>query len=154
MLREFDDDEESLVEDDEEVPDLCSDGEEEDDIPLDEMAEGVVDSLYRAAAACVNRGYGVHVSGNVRDIRAGGIQAHTYELLKKRMESSLSEEMLSGMAQVQPVCKLVNQTLAQGLALVALEGGVDVIQGHLDGHGCQLQHHRHQEGEGAGAGDL
>ncbi len=51
MLREFDDDEGSVVEDDEEIPDLCSDGEEDDDIPLDEMAEGVVDNLYRAAAA-------------------------------------------------------------------------------------------------------
>ncbi|KAK3253430.1 hypothetical protein CYMTET_37320 [Cymbomonas tetramitiformis] len=140
MLREFDDDEESLVEDDEEVPDLCSDGEEQDDIPLEEMAEGVVDSLYRAAAACVNRGYGVHVSGNVRDIRAGSIQAHTYELLKKRMESSLSEEMLSGMAQVQPVCKLVNQTLAQGLALVALEGGLMLYKAILmdTGANCNI----------------
>ncbi|KAK3271933.1 hypothetical protein CYMTET_19740 [Cymbomonas tetramitiformis] len=74
MLREFDVDEESVVEDDlvgcydEEVPDLCSDDEEDDDIPLEEMAEGVVDSLYRAAAACVNRGYGVHVSGGKKVI--------------------------------------------------------------------------------------
>ncbi|KAK3252588.1 hypothetical protein CYMTET_38121 [Cymbomonas tetramitiformis] len=150
MLHEFDTDEESVKEVDlvgcydEEVPDLSSDDEEDDeeddDVPLEEMAEGMVDSLYRAAAACVNRRYGVHVSGDVRDIRAGSIQAHTYELLKKRMEASLSEEMLSGMAQVQPVCKLVNQTLAEGLALVALEGGLMLYKAILmdTGANCNI----------------
>ncbi|KAK3240385.1 hypothetical protein CYMTET_49747 [Cymbomonas tetramitiformis] len=146
MLHEFDIDEESVKEADlvgcydEEVPDLCSDYEEDDAVPLEEMAEGMVDSLYCAAAACVNRGYGVHVSGDVRDIRAGSIHAHTYELLKKRMEASLSEEMLSGMAQVQPVCKLVNQTLAEGLALVALEGGLMLYKAILmdTGANCNI----------------
>ncbi|KAK3277909.1 hypothetical protein CYMTET_14118 [Cymbomonas tetramitiformis] len=88
MFNEFETDEESVDDADlvgcydEKVPDLSSDDEEDgdvplrdDDIPLEEMAEGIVDSLYRAAAACVNSQYGVHVSGDVRDIRAGSIQA-------------------------------------------------------------------------------
>ncbi|KAK3241520.1 hypothetical protein CYMTET_48717, partial [Cymbomonas tetramitiformis] len=55
-------------------------------------------------------------------LHAGTMEAEAYELLKERMLSGLIEEHITAMAQVQPVCKLLNDKLAEGMALVASGG--------------------------------
>ncbi|KAK3234983.1 hypothetical protein CYMTET_54790 [Cymbomonas tetramitiformis] len=53
-------------------------------------------------------------------VYAGTMEAEAYDLLKDRMLSGLTEEQLTTMAQVQPVCKLLSDALATGLALLGL----------------------------------
>ncbi|KAK3252619.1 hypothetical protein CYMTET_9932 [Cymbomonas tetramitiformis] len=113
---------------DEEPPCLVSDDEDfddEEDIPLDEMPPGVVDQRKgsQPISACFASRHGVEVHDDGQgQVHAGKMESHAYELLKERMLSGLTEEHIKAMAQVQPVCKLLNQCLAQGMALVASGG--------------------------------
>ncbi|KAK3245894.1 hypothetical protein CYMTET_44555 [Cymbomonas tetramitiformis] len=106
------------------------DDSDEEEIPLDEMPEDMVDQPRKrsttvrvtAAAATIQESFGVTDFSGKGELHAGTMEAKAYELLKKRMLSGLTEEQLTAMAQVQPVCKLLNETLAQGMALVASGG--------------------------------
>ncbi|KAK3232994.1 hypothetical protein CYMTET_56690 [Cymbomonas tetramitiformis] len=106
------------------------DDSDEEEIPLDEMPEDMVEQPRKrrttvrvtAAAATVQESFGVKDFSERGELHAGTMEAKAYELLKKKMLSGLTEEQLTAMAQVQPVCKLLNETLAQGMALVASGG--------------------------------
>ncbi|KAK3240443.1 hypothetical protein CYMTET_49721 [Cymbomonas tetramitiformis] len=106
------------------------DDSDEEEIPLDEMPEDVVDQPRKeratvrvtAAAATIQDKFGVTDFSGRGELYAGTMEAKAYELLKRKMLSGLTEEQLTAMAQVQPVCKLLNETLAQGMALVASGG--------------------------------
>ncbi|KAK3274948.1 hypothetical protein CYMTET_16901 [Cymbomonas tetramitiformis] len=106
------------------------DDSDEEEIPLDEMPEDTVEQPRKgrtavrvtAAAATVQESYGVRDFSERGELHAGTMEAKAYELLKKRMLSGLTEEQLTAMAQVQPVCKLLNDSLAQGMALMASGG--------------------------------
>ncbi|KAK3235224.1 hypothetical protein CYMTET_54551 [Cymbomonas tetramitiformis] len=106
------------------------DDSDEEAIPLDEMPEDMVDQPRKervtvrvtAAAATIQDKFGVTNFSGRGELHAGTMEAKAYELLKRKMLSGLTEEQLTAMAQVQPVCKLLNETLAQGMALVASGG--------------------------------
>ncbi|KAK3265874.1 hypothetical protein CYMTET_25473 [Cymbomonas tetramitiformis] len=108
----------------------CDDGDDSDDeeMPLDAMPEDMVEQPKRrsvtvtAAAAAIQDKFGVTDFSVKGKLHAGTMEAEAYELLKKKMLSGLTEEQLTAMEQVQPVCKLLNDTLAQGMALVACGG--------------------------------
>ncbi|KAK3235497.1 hypothetical protein CYMTET_46299 [Cymbomonas tetramitiformis] len=75
------------------------------------------------AAAAVQSNHGVDDFSARGRVHAGTMEAQAYyELLKERMLSGLTEEQITAMAHVQPVCKLLNDKLAQGMALVASGG--------------------------------
>ncbi|KAK3285605.1 hypothetical protein CYMTET_6798 [Cymbomonas tetramitiformis] len=106
---------------------------DDEEIPLDEMPKGVVDqpSLPRRmlisgqhARAAVTGVEDYGAREYVRTSRQHGRRPPTdaYELLKQRMLGGITEEQLTTMAQVQPVCKLLNKCLAAGLAIVASGG--------------------------------
>ncbi|KAK3274212.1 hypothetical protein CYMTET_17589 [Cymbomonas tetramitiformis] len=95
----------------------------DEELPLDEMPDGVVDSstAWCAAAACVSD-LGVVDFSKHGHVRAGTIKTRAYDALRKKMKQHLTEEQTLSMAQVQPICKLQNATLCEGLALVSSEG--------------------------------
>ncbi|KAK3249422.1 hypothetical protein CYMTET_41148 [Cymbomonas tetramitiformis] len=105
-----------------------SDSDEDEEIPLDEMPEDVVDQPKRrrtaitAASAAIQGSHGVEDFSVKGRVHAGNMEARAYELPKERMFSGLTEEQITAMAQVQPVCKLLNDKLAQGVALVVAGG--------------------------------
>ncbi|KAK3235821.1 hypothetical protein CYMTET_54005 [Cymbomonas tetramitiformis] len=94
-----------------------------EEVPLDEMPNGVVDSAAAqcAAAACVND-LGVVDFSNLGHVRAGTIKSPAYDALRAKMKQHLTDEQVLLMAQVQPICKLKNATLYEGLALVSSGG--------------------------------
>ncbi|KAK3247245.1 hypothetical protein CYMTET_43249 [Cymbomonas tetramitiformis] len=117
--------------DDDDCPGMESgDDSDEEEVPLDEMPEDMVEQPRKgrttvhvtAAAATVQESYGVRDFSERGELHAGTMEAKAYELLKKKMLSGLTEEQLTAMAQVQPVCKLLNESLAQGMALMASGG--------------------------------
>ncbi|KAK3269151.1 hypothetical protein CYMTET_22385 [Cymbomonas tetramitiformis] len=121
--------ESDTCEDEEDLESLVSGSDsDEEEIPLDEMPEDVVDQPKKrrtsitAAAAAVQGSRGVEDFSARGRVHAGNMGAQAYELLKERMLSGLTEEQITAMAQVQPVCKLLDDKLAQGMALVAAGG--------------------------------
>ncbi|KAK3270242.1 hypothetical protein CYMTET_21347 [Cymbomonas tetramitiformis] len=102
----------------------CDDGDDSDD----DCPEGLESAeeervTVTAAAAAIQDKFGVTDFSVRGKLHAGTMEAKAYELLKKKMLSGLTtEEQLTAMAQVQTVCKLLNDTLAQGMALVASGG--------------------------------
>ncbi|KAK3273782.1 hypothetical protein CYMTET_17992 [Cymbomonas tetramitiformis] len=115
---------------DEEDPESLVSGSDSDaeEIPLDEMSEDVVDQPKKRRTSITAASAAIQGSHDVEDFsvkgraHAGNMGAQAYELLKERMLSGLTEEQITAMAQVQPVCKLLNDKLAQGMALVAAGG--------------------------------
>ncbi|KAK3265700.1 hypothetical protein CYMTET_25637 [Cymbomonas tetramitiformis] len=95
----------------------------DEEVPLDEMPGGVVDSSAArcAAAACVSD-LGVVDFSEHGHVRAGTIKTRAYDALREKMKQHLTEEQTLLMAQVQPICKLQNATLCEGLALVSSGG--------------------------------
>ncbi|KAK3286464.1 hypothetical protein CYMTET_5966 [Cymbomonas tetramitiformis] len=94
-----------------------------EEVPLDEMPNGVVDS---AAARCAAAAYvddlGVVDFSDHGHVRAGTIKTSAYDALRAKMTQHLTDEQVLLMAQVQPICKLRNATLYEGLALVSSGG--------------------------------
>ncbi|KAK3284417.1 hypothetical protein CYMTET_7918 [Cymbomonas tetramitiformis] len=74
-----------------------------------------------AAAACVSD-LGVVDFSEHGHVRAGTIKPRAYDALREKMKHHLTEEQTLLMAQVQPICKLQNATLCEGLALVSSGG--------------------------------
>ncbi|KAK3287527.1 hypothetical protein CYMTET_4973 [Cymbomonas tetramitiformis] len=95
----------------------------DEELPLDEMPDGVVDSAAArcAAAACVSD-LGVIDFSDHGHVRAGTIKTRAYDSLREKMRQHLTEEQALLMTQVQPICKLQNATLYEGLALVSSGG--------------------------------
>ncbi|KAK3286879.1 hypothetical protein CYMTET_5595 [Cymbomonas tetramitiformis] len=95
----------------------------DEEMPLDEMPDGVVDSAAArcAAAACVSD-LGVVDFSDHGQVRAGTIKTRAYDSLREKMRQHLTEDQALLMAQVQPICKLQNATLYEGLALVSSGG--------------------------------
>ncbi|KAK3287571.1 hypothetical protein CYMTET_4920 [Cymbomonas tetramitiformis] len=95
----------------------------DEEVPLDEMPDGVVDSAAArcAAAACVND-LGVVDFSDHGHVRAGTIKTRAYDALRAKMKQHLTDEQALLMTQVQPICKLQNATLYEGLALVSSGG--------------------------------
>ncbi|KAK3237181.1 hypothetical protein CYMTET_52734 [Cymbomonas tetramitiformis] len=95
----------------------------DEEMPLDEMPDGVVDSAAArcAAAACVSD-QGVVDFSDHGHVRAGTIKTRAYDSLREKMRQHLTEDQALLMAQVQPICKLQNATLYEGLALVSSGG--------------------------------
>ncbi|KAK3238173.1 hypothetical protein CYMTET_51794 [Cymbomonas tetramitiformis] len=93
------------------------------EVPLDEMPNGVVDSAAArcAAAACVDD-LGVVDFSDHGHLRAGTIKTFAYDALRAKMKQHLTDEQVLLMTQVQPICKLRNATLYEGLALVSSGG--------------------------------
>ncbi|KAK3277921.1 hypothetical protein CYMTET_14104 [Cymbomonas tetramitiformis] len=94
-----------------------------EEVPLDEMPNGVVDSAATrcAAAACVND-LGVVDFSDHGHVRAGTIKTLAYDVLRAKMKQHLTDDQVLLMTQVQPICKLQNATLHEGLALVSSGG--------------------------------
>ncbi|KAK3234765.1 hypothetical protein CYMTET_54988 [Cymbomonas tetramitiformis] len=94
-----------------------------EEMPLDEMPSGVVDSV---AAQCAAAAYvddlGVVDFSDHGHVRAGTIKTSAYDALRAKMAQHLTDEQVLLMAQVQPICKLQNATLYEGLALVSSGG--------------------------------
>ncbi|KAK3232869.1 hypothetical protein CYMTET_56802 [Cymbomonas tetramitiformis] len=94
-----------------------------EEVPLDEMPNGVVDN---AAARCAAAAYvddlGVVDFSDHGHVRAGTIKTSAYDALRAKMTQHLTDEQVLLMAQVQPICKLRNATLYEGLALVSSGG--------------------------------
>ncbi|KAK3277617.1 hypothetical protein CYMTET_14386 [Cymbomonas tetramitiformis] len=96
----------------------------DEEMPLDEMPDGVVDSAAArcAAAACVSD-LGVVDFSDHGHVRAGTInKTRAFDSLREKMKQHLTEDQTLLMAQVQPICKLQNATLYEGLALVSSGG--------------------------------
>ncbi|KAK3289632.1 hypothetical protein CYMTET_2949 [Cymbomonas tetramitiformis] len=95
----------------------------DEELPLDEMPDGVVDSVTArfAAAACVSD-LGVVDFSDHGHVRAGTIKTRAYDSLREKMRQHLTDEQALLMTQVQPICKLQNATLYEGLALVSSGG--------------------------------
>ncbi|KAK3259298.1 hypothetical protein CYMTET_31700 [Cymbomonas tetramitiformis] len=95
----------------------------DEELPLDEMPDGVVDSVTArcAAAACVND-LGVVDFSDHGHARAGTIKTRAYDSLREKMKQHRTDEQALLMTQVQPICKLQNATLYEGLALVSSGG--------------------------------
>ncbi|KAK3287317.1 hypothetical protein CYMTET_5164 [Cymbomonas tetramitiformis] len=93
------------------------------ELPLDEMPDGVVDLVTArwAAAACVDD-HGVVDFSEHGHVRAGTIQNRPYEASRLKMKDHLTEDQTLQMAQGQSICKLLNATLYEGLALVSSGG--------------------------------
>ncbi|KAK3288007.1 hypothetical protein CYMTET_4513 [Cymbomonas tetramitiformis] len=131
-LTESDDD---LTGDEEgdDAPEL-SDGDDDDgdDVALEEMPPGVVEvhhagrPLARSAQMGEQRRCTEHEGAQVSEVtgqvEAGTMAANVYSQLKERMSRNVSDELLTDMAQVQPVCKLLNRTLEEGMALISAWG--------------------------------
>ncbi len=126
------------------VPELCSSDDEDDDIPLEEMPPGVIDGRRggqpQAAVAQADTHCNILVAEAPGQIEAGSIEARDYEQLRERMRGSLSEGVMTDMAQVQPVCKLLNRCLAEGMALVSAWGVLMLYRGILydTGANCNI----------------
>eukprot|EP00854_Cymbomonas_tetramitiformis_P034559 gene34559-biopygen33364 len=90
----------------------CPEHPDDKELPLDEMPDGVVDHTTArcAAAACVSDS-GVMDFSEHGHVRAGTIQTRAYDALRVKMKDHLTEDQTLQMAQVQPICKLVNATL-------------------------------------------
>ncbi|KAK3274406.1 hypothetical protein CYMTET_17417 [Cymbomonas tetramitiformis] len=90
------------------------DDSDEEEIPLDEMPEDMVDQPSKkraavhvtAAAAAIQERFGVTDFSGKGELHAGTMEAKAYELLKRKMLSGLTEEQLTAMAQVQPEWRL------------------------------------------------
>ncbi|KAK3246896.1 hypothetical protein CYMTET_43585 [Cymbomonas tetramitiformis] len=92
---------------DDDCPDGLESGDDSDDeeVPLDEMPEDMVEQPKRrrvtvtAAAAAIQDKFGVTDFSVKGKQPAGTMEAEAYELLKKKMLSGLTEEQLTAMAQ-------------------------------------------------------
>ncbi|KAK3253750.1 hypothetical protein CYMTET_37010 [Cymbomonas tetramitiformis] len=112
------------------MPEMCSDGEDDDDMALEEMPPGVVEiqrgrqrqPQVRSAQVGEQEDIQITESAGRDQVEADTIAAGDYERLKERMRRNLPEEVLTDMAQVQPVCKLLNRSLAEGMALISAWG--------------------------------
>ncbi|KAK3241073.1 hypothetical protein CYMTET_49130 [Cymbomonas tetramitiformis] len=99
---------------DDDCPDGLESGDddsEDEEVPLDEMPEDMVEQPMKrrrvtvtAAAAAIQDKFGVTDFSVKGKLHAGTMEAKAYELLKKKMLSGLTEEQLTAMAQVQPAC--------------------------------------------------
>ncbi|KAK3242297.1 hypothetical protein CYMTET_48000 [Cymbomonas tetramitiformis] len=90
------------------------DDSEDEEVPLDEMPEDMVEQPKRrrvtvtAAAAAIQDKFGVTDFSVKGKLHAGTMEAKAYELLKKKMLSGLTEEQLTAMAQFN---KSINKVL-------------------------------------------
>ncbi|KAK3250017.1 hypothetical protein CYMTET_40584 [Cymbomonas tetramitiformis] len=102
------------------------DMEDEEECPLDELPMGILYHPQRMVASAAVKHMvesdGIRDFGVKDQISAGSIGEEAYELLKEHMLSGLTDHQKQQMAQVQPVCKLLNSRLAEGMALVAVGG--------------------------------
>ncbi|KAK3269858.1 hypothetical protein CYMTET_21717 [Cymbomonas tetramitiformis] len=99
---------ESDADEDEEDPGSLVSGSDsdEEEIPLDEMPEDVVDQPKKrrasitAASAAIQGSHGVEDFSVTGRVHAENMGAQAYELLKERMLSGLTEEQITAMAQL------------------------------------------------------
>ncbi|KAK3244553.1 hypothetical protein CYMTET_45837 [Cymbomonas tetramitiformis] len=94
----------------------------------DDKLTSLAGHLPTCMRACLSNFGVVSFADGRRDDVAGTISAEGYEELKKVTGQSLGEEQRQRMNQVQPVCKLRDDSMEHGMALVSAGG--DLILSH------------------------
>ncbi|KAK3281826.1 hypothetical protein CYMTET_10406 [Cymbomonas tetramitiformis] len=117
---------EECYDEEDDLPELTdgSDSDSEDGF-LDQESHEIAEHHMRKLALAI--GVVSFANGRQDDV-AGTISTEGYEELKKVTGQALGEEQRQRMNQVQPVCKLRNDSLEQGMSLVSAGG--DLILSH------------------------